>query len=484
MSTKERKTEILASFLESCQQSTQLPLGFLEVDENVFACPPEPREIVRALTEEFSMADLMDSGILVATEGEGVTLSPAVTDNASFVVLRDAETQQPYELLTNSGCLDKHALPAFEILRDQYTQRLIERGSGHLFFAFDVEHVVMLRAAEIPATLAIGLEHLSLERVKLLSDAYGLTYFGSDGKTSGEETEARRASPPYGGPKYPLHSIAPNLTNGRDAATARDSTAPPAGPTCDPGQSMSAQIVFLAWSPLELSNTVPQQLKAILHHLRQLHRFLDVDVDEILVWEGDDETLERLRFIAERRSSAIFQVALREATESIDASIAQFGREQPPVTGPPIEYTTALTRLTDSSSREGGLGLLGKGSRTEAWRDVQRLLSQQVVGPLRDVAIASSNPVERTMLLGLAELSNMFHLQSVAISEQFHHRMADHGVERGAQLPEAQFKNLIAIADRLIGMAKATEQCRQPRTMIVESRNKDSPSIPRLPNSG
>ncbi len=116
--------------------------------------------------------------------------------------------------------------------------------------------------------------------------------------------------------------------------------------------------------------------------------------------------------------------------------------------------------------------------------DVQRLLNQQVVGPVRELALASSNPVERNLLMGFAELSNVFHMQTVVIGEQLNGRIADRGVERGGQLPEDQFKHLMAMADRLIGMARATERCKQPRATIIESKTIDSPNVPRLPHSG
>ena len=86
--------------------------------------------------------------------------------------------------------------------------------------------------------------------------------------------------------------------------------------------------------------------------------------------------------------------------------------------------------------------------------------------------------------MGFAELSNIFHMQSVVIGEQLGRRIADRGVESGGQAPEDQFKNLMVMADRLIGLARATEKCSQPRTTIIESRTINSSTFPRLPRSG
>ena len=219
--------------------------------------------------------------------------------------------------------------------------------------------------------------------------------------------------------------------------------------------------------------------RRLLITLHQLERFMSVDLHDIGLWEVNDETIERLRFIADRSSSAIFQEALLEAAENIGAGIVHFGKERPLAIGPPTDYTTALARLHESSS-EGRTGLPGPDQRKEAWRDVQRLLNQQVVGPVRELALASSNPVERNLLMGFAELSNVFHMQTVVMGEQLNGRIADRGVERGGQLPDDQFKNLMAMADRLIGMARATQRCSQPRTAIIESQDNRIAEFPAL----
>jgi hypothetical protein len=252
---------------------------------------------------------------------------------------------------------------------------------------------------------------------------------------------------------------------------------PPAtfhGPTAEP---IKARLVILAWTPLNLTDAMPLQLKTVVDHLHQLQRFLGLDLQNIGVWEVEEETIERLRFIAERRSTAIFKAALFDAAEDIGASVVQFGEEKPLAIGPPDDYTTALARLLEYASSEVGTRLPAPSQRNEAWRDFQTLLSQQVIGPLRELALATSNPVERNLLMGFAELSNVFHMQSVAMSEQLCRRTGD----RSGQLPEDQLENVMAMADRFIGMARVTERC---RTTIIGSRTIDSPSFPRLPNSG
>ncbi|MDA1013721.1 MAG: hypothetical protein O3A00_04610 [Planctomycetota bacterium] len=483
MSSTRTKAEMIEHFLKHCRRSTQKPLGFLDVDEDVYISPSDPAEVVRVLAEESSIGNMLESGIAVAKEGEAVVLTPALSGSDSFVVLRDASTHQPYELMTHAGCLAEDALPIFEVLRDGCTQRLLEQGAGDLFVAFDLEHVVMLRACGLPATLAVGLDDLPLEQVDQFCDSFGMGGFKSD-LAMFREVIAENGNQSEYHPDDPIRRVMQNMTNGEDSGTGRTATCPVAESREVSAEPIRAQLVFLGWTPLELANAVPLPLKAVVDHLHQLERFMGVDLHELGLWRADEESLERLRFIAARRSTAIFKEALLEAAENIGAGIVQFGKDKPLALGPPNDYATALARLHESSSAEGRTRLPGPDQRKEAWRDVQRLLNQQVVGPVRELALATSNPIERNLLMGFAELSSVFHMQTVVMGEQLDRRIADRGVECGGQLPEDQFKNLMAMTDRLIGMARATERCSQPRTTIIESRTIDLPSFPRLPHSG
>jgi hypothetical protein len=484
MLTSGKKAEIIERFVGHCQCSTHMPLGFLEADEEVYSCPLEAAEVVSSLTEDFSIEDLLDSGILAAAEDEAVALAPALTGIASFVVMRDAVTHQPYELLTREGCLSGEALPVFEILRDGRTQHLMENGTGELFVTFDLEQVVMLRACGLPATLAVRLDDLPLEHVDRFCESFGVTCSRSDRIVSREEIEDEQRSQSEYHPEDPIRRMMRDRMNGDggDAGKAANCSAPSSAEGS--AIPIKAQLVFVGWTPVEISNAVPLRLKPVVDHLYQLQRFMGVELHDIGLWEVNDETIERLRFIAERSSSAIFKEAMLDAAESSGASIMQFGKGKALAIVPPNDYTTALARLVGCSSEEGGNRMPGPNLRNEAWRHVQRLLSHQVVGPLRELALASTNPIERNLLMSFAELSNVFHLQSVVMGEQLSRRIADRGIESGGQLPEDQFKNLMAMADRLIGLAKATEKCNQPRTTVVESSIINSPSFPRLPHSG
>ena len=72
--------------------------------------------------------------------------SPALANSGEpLIVLRDAETDEPYELLTDMGCLSAGTLPCFASLRDRHTRDCLERGAEDLFAAFSIWDAVVLR---------------------------------------------------------------------------------------------------------------------------------------------------------------------------------------------------------------------------------------------------------------------------------------------------------------------------------------------------
>ena len=483
MSSSEKQAAIIERFLGHCHRATPVMLDFIEVDEDVWSCPSKTEEVLGALTNEFSAEDLIESGIAVHGDDQAVTLAPPLTGGGLCLVLRDAVTGRPYELLTDAGCLWEGALPIFEVLRDARTQQLLSQGRRELIVAFDLEHVVMLRACGLPATQAAGLDQLPLEQVDRFCEVFELTGFGRDRLGPRRNPREQHNSDSECGPDDPVLRMMRSVINDHDLSARQTATGPASRLATAQETPVGAQFVFLGWTPLELSSASPPHLPAVVDHFRQLQRFMEVELDEIGLWEVEQETVERLRFIAERRSAAIFKQAMLDAAENIDVSIGQFGEEATLATGPPEDYATALSRFHESSLAEDGTGWFGPRQRNAAWGDVERLLRQQVIGPLRELALATNDPVERNLLMGFAELSHVFHMQSVVLGEQLNRRVADGEAEHSGKLPADQFKDLMTMTDRLIDMAKVTERCSQPKATIINARTTNSPGFRRLPHS-
>lgn len=468
MPSCESKSKIIERFLALCQRSTDKPLGFLEMDEDVHVSPSDPADAVNALRAEIPLEDLLDSGLLAEEEGGSVSLAPPLAGGKSFIVLRDADTGQPFELLTRAGCLAADKLPVFEILRDGRTRQLLEQSSEKLFVAFDLEDVLMLRACGLAATLAVGLDDLPPACVEQFNESFGLKHLRKELSPSHEQIPAASEAQAEAAPEEAGGDPTARSTSGSGHVQA---------------EPVRATLVLLGWAPAELSGEPPAQLPATIEHLQQLERYMDADLINIELWNMDEESVARLRFIAAYGNSTIFKNALHEEAEEIYDGIAGFGEESTSATEPPQDYTTALARLHESGlSQSGALGPNPYSSQS-VWRDTRRLLDQQVVTPLRELALTTHNPLRRALLMGCADFSHLFHMQSILIDEQLSRRIADRGLGKGVSLPKDQIRNLTAIADRLIGLAKAAQTCHQPPTTIIETRAIDSTAFPRLPRS-
>jgi hypothetical protein len=169
------------------------------------------------------------------------------------------------------------------------------------------------------------------------------------------------------------------------------------------------------------------------------------------------------------------------------SSIVGFGEEEekPKQLGPPTDYPTALARLQAARFDENKSIPTGPDERKRVWQSCQRLLYEQVVGPLMEDAMAAANPIERTLRLGVAELSHVFHIQTVLLAEKLNRQIAERGIDRVDALPEEQLKNLMAMADRLLNITKGIERWSPPsQTTIIQSKVLNSPTTPRLPHSG
>ena len=82
MSSSGTKAEIIERFVEHCQRPTEMPLGFLEIDEDIYACPLDSAELVSTLTDEFSIESLVESGLGCVGETVGMPLTVRLAPDA------------------------------------------------------------------------------------------------------------------------------------------------------------------------------------------------------------------------------------------------------------------------------------------------------------------------------------------------------------------------------------------------------------------
>ena len=441
------KTLILSRFLEHCHQTACLPLDFLPADDDVRICPTDPAFVMNLLTEEFAEGDLVVSGLAADVDGAFAVVPPLLS--GPFIVLRDSLTREPIDLLTEHGCLSPGSVPALAVLRDHRTQQFLEDSDSRLYVTFSIADAIVFRACGLAATFARGLDTLPFDKVDQFCDSFEFP---------------RRAS----------------CRRSREMEDTDDEGDDPDDPQEPSASQVCAQLILVGWTPSTLCGAAPGQLNALVEYLNQLDRFLGVELCDLGLWSIQERALERLRFIADLRSAKTFRDAMLEIADAANA--IGIGLPAPRTIIPPADYSEALARLHEASS--GGPSQPG-GLETwkPAWNDVQRLLHQQVIDPIRGCALATGDPVAQSLLMGIAEVSQIFHSQAVLVGEQLNRSVSQRVVEHVDPLSKDSLRTLLALADRLVNLTEAIDRCTPSCTTIIQAQSIGSKTIPCLPHS-
>eukprot|EP00913_Durusdinium_trenchii_P010900 g10229.t1 len=444
------------------------PLTFLTFDADVRTCPSEPAAVSAKLCDEFPVEILVASGVVEQAVDGSVQLTPALsTPGELLIVLRDAETNAPFDVLSDAGHVSPLEIPAFASLRDARTRRCLENGDGALFVACRVADAAVLRACGLPVTLAHGLEKLPLDQLARFCESFGLTSDHCD--------RDRR-------PDDPAAQENPTAGHAEEESLPPD----PASPEPHPAARVETPVhlVFVGWTPACVALAVPIPLHKIVVYFELLKKHLGLDMNDLGLWEPSADDMARLQFIAEGRASVMFENELLDSADDVLFSLADFGSGQKQPPGPPTDYVAALARLYAAGSRDDHSCRMGPDDRKREWKHVQNLLQQQIIQPLRDFAMVAGNPLQQSLLLCFAELTHVFHTQAVSVNEKLNRNVAQQGIDNAEALPSAEFKNLLNMADQLIELAKAISPCRPPKATVVQPRVIESRTTPRLPHSG
>ena len=457
------RTEIISRLLEHCEESADQPLGLLNCDADVRNHPRDSRSTADSLVDEFGEDAVIVAGVIIKEQERFDLVPPLCDQTGKLIVLRDVESKAPFDLLTNEGCLIKEKLPVFEALKDAQTQKQLDANENTLFVTFSLDDAITLRACGLAATTANGLDELPLDQVDAFCESFGLTRHVSD------RANERIASAQENAHQSEFHPSDPRLRTSQLHRKPNDST--------------STRFVLVGWSPATLCGDAPAQLSKVVDYVRKLEKHLGVNVFELRLWQPDSEDLERWKFMVDGKCPEMFAADLGDVGVDVDDCIDDFGRPKRSVTAPPSDYATSLARLEQFGGDETYPMVFGADQRKRAWSDCQRLLSQQVIQPLRELALATNCPVTRSMLMLIAELSRTYHTQSLVVADKLRRQITDRGISQADPISSDEMKSLLAVSDRLIEIFKVTNQCAQTKSTIVETSHPRIPTTPRLPHS-
>lgn len=336
------------------------PWQALQVPDDVRCLPASPDDMIGALRQKFSDAQLLEAGV-AAVMDESMAIQPAPVlcgEDKLIIALRKTRTSEPFELLTAGGILSGRMLPICASSRDERVRNMIQATKHNvLCVSTSLTDLAVLSSLKIPATLATGLADLSGSYLQQVQEEFHLcpmkpkTY--EDFFRVAEEEDKKESSHDF---------------------------------------------VLVGCSLTELSLNKPEGLSAIASHLAGVEEYIDVPLDRFYVWYPTMKAMNQIGFCLKHADRhKVRDVIL----ESIDLSTGQLiAPRQSNQDDSPRNLEEAIQRLSHLRSKPRR----NFDDERLAWEDIQHLIKRDSIGPLQQAAEDAVDPIERDFL-GLATMN-------------------------------------------------------------------------------
>jgi hypothetical protein len=389
------------------------PWDFVPADPDARQIPPDPNSLLDLLVNAFDRNDLLASHVVVldaqvvVPDADGnvpLQLNPKlICPGAPVLGLRDAETGKLFDLLTTGGLVCTDEPSAFVARRDRHTVRFLSFSDDYepsVLVAADLRDVILLRALDLPATLADGFDR---------SDARFLETFRSNFRQVPMETG--EAAPPTTVP----------VTNVNDVHDPPPASATPAAilqPVSDETQraavGMTAAdlrlpaLMLVGWNPSTMSFVEPTSFRNVVGRLRELEHRLNIEIERVEVWIPTAKEREAFRHACDRRDRLDVRAAMvTSLDDATDWSGYHARRLQ---VSPPVPIDTLAAAIEQLRTAFGPMTARTKAEKPQqkAIADYYRIVDRDLIGSLVDEA-ATTDPVERNLRAMLAHKVRRYH---------------------------------------------------------------------------
>jgi len=303
-------------------------------------------------------------------------------------------------------------VPIRAILKDHWTAERLSQ-NGVLYASPHIKEVALLRALDLPATLALGMRRLSLPHLRELDTDFG----GQD--------------------------LAPGASQNAGA--------------------LKPALALLAWSPLAVTAQPSPVLLAALPHLAAARRHLGLAFPGVMAWQPQPQDVANLQF----RLPFADRQLIREFLQEIADALTDFELLQP------ISGSAALADGTGDAPLPAQANLLAaladdrtagpSSQRLErAWAIYQSMVQRDLIAPLEQWARASADPVHRNAGVALASVCGLLHQMSPLLLN-LQGRRSLRALEGDAELlPAKSLAQYLSLISRLGGLIR--DLCRWRNT--------------------
>lgn len=246
-------------------------------------------------------------------------------------------------------------------------------------------------------------------------------------------------------------------------------------------------LTLFEWSVSRIEPDGHQDAEAIWKYWRDLQQHLGLAVDEYERIRPTESELARLRFLIEHRGwDQIRDTIFEGPYENVDSLLVVPSQQR--------ELPSSLSEALQKWRRTFTTTSMDVTARKSAWSDMRSIYERHHVDMLMEHVSKTSDPLERSMVQALADVSQLLHPQMVQLTEKLNHAVGEKGAGAVNAVPKEEFQQVIAGVDRLMALQQGVQACRakKPFQMVRVSRpkattfdSKDSGSLPKnSPSSG
>ena len=373
------------------------PWDFLTAPPHCRGPVDNPTGVLTDLRVRFDEATLRAAGVVSTSAGGGLELDRQFAGrDAALIALRDPPDGPLQGLWTARGCLPRHLLSiAATRMNHQMCQSMI---SYRLLFASPSIHdVALLNALDLPATLSLDLDRLTLQGLESVDSLF---YNGSLAGLSG-------------GPQI---------------------------------------LALVAWSPLSLDAQPSPSLIPAVKRFTQARNYLKLELSGVMAWCRSADELDHLRFLLSLRDRRLVRMHFMDSTNNFnDIAILLPPDDVPSETEAESgkAYTAAhadlLTQLATAARTRGPLSEEARRARDRYEERVQRTL----IEPLQAWALKSSDPVVRNTGVQLTAVCHLVHRMSPLLLSQQTHQLGSALAAGSEPLPTKALSQYLALTTRL-----------------------------------
>jgi len=482
MNTNPSRAEIIETLCE-LGSHYQFPekSAFITLEADAHRSPADPQRALEALVQEFGAAALVEAGMARGSREGPLQFVPALAcPDTPFVVLHGDDDGRPFGLVTAEGCWGHQSPPLLAGLEDRFTASNLRKSKlGNVYVSATVEDMILLRSLGFAATTAAGLTKLSLPDVRTLGRHFGMAFsetdeddddqaaaLGANRAADAPEADSRRTT----GAEIEAEGSSPRATT--DVGTT-------GGTSGGANESLLEDlgIVLVAWSPSRCAPGVAPSIAAAEKYLTALSENFDMSLT-LTTWLPTHADRAEMEFAIAHRS---WKWLRKKMLWSVQHSYYKpLDGKLPQAPTLPLDYADAVGRLLGPAAADKGM-IPAPNKPQELLERAQQLLERDVIRPIIDQAIRTPDRIEGTLMLGLAELSRVFHTQGLLLGRKLSQGAATMDIDGLSQVSQDGIKQFIALAGRMQGMA--AEICRQRKSVIggaIECQVISPPSSPRL----